>query len=191
MVVDERGALLHEAAIPRELAAAIIDFVVERDPSAPVSLEVRDVWYALAQGLSEWGIAAAMPEARRLDELRAMSPAKMLIGGGALYPDLTEAFGGKANFLLTDGGRLIQIMPAGVSKESGLMRWCSAAGISPAAVMVFGDDVNDPGLFRLCGYTVAMGNAIDELKAIADEITDTNDRDGVAKVLERMLAKKG
>lgn len=56
--------------------------------------------------------------------------------------------------------------------------------------MVFGDDVNDIGMFRLCGHAVAMGNAIDELKAIADEIADTNDCDGVAKVLERMLAEK-
>ena len=94
------------------------------------------------------------------------------------------------NILLTDAGRLIQIMPEGVSKDSGLIQWCGAAGISPDAVMAFRDDVNDPGMFRLCGHAVVMGNAVRELKEVADEIADTHDRDGVAKVLERLLAEK-
>ncbi|WP_078554428.1 HAD hydrolase family protein [Bacillus alkalicellulosilyticus] len=39
-------------------------------------------------------------------------------------------------------------------------------------------------MFQLCGYPVAMGNAIEELKYIANNVTDTNDNAGVAKTLE-------
>lgn len=48
---------------------------------------------------------------------------KILLYGSAHYPDFLPAFADKLNILLTDGGRLIQIMPEGVSKESGLKRW--------------------------------------------------------------------
>ncbi|WP_281248949.1 HAD family hydrolase [Bacillus alkalicellulosilyticus] len=53
--------------------------------------------------------------------------------------------------------------------------------------VVFGDDFNDIGMFQLCGYPVAMGNAIEELKYIAKEVTDTNDNDGVAITLEALF----
>ncbi|GIO41577.1 hypothetical protein J41TS4_13350 [Paenibacillus apis] len=53
-------------------------------------------------------------------------------------------------------------------------------------VMVFGDDFNDIGLFNICGWPVAMGNSIDELKLRSREITETNDNDGVAMILERL-----
>jgi hydroxymethylpyrimidine pyrophosphatase-like HAD family hydrolase len=54
-------------------------------------------------------------------------------------------------------------------------------------VITFGDDHNDVGLFNTCGRSVAMGNAVKELKDIASEVADSNDADGVAVVLERIL----
>ena len=44
---------------------------------------------------------------------------------------------------------------------------------------------NDIEMLRWAGIGVAMGNAVDEVKAVADEVTATNDDDGVARVLER------
>lgn len=57
----------------------------------------------------------------------------------------------QVHILATDGGALVQIMHASVSKESAVTRVLDDMGISPAEAMVFGDDVNDVGLFRLCG----------------------------------------
>jgi hydroxymethylpyrimidine pyrophosphatase-like HAD family hydrolase len=53
--------------------------------------------------------------------------------------------------------------------------------------MVFGDDFNDLGLFKLCGLPIAMENSIEELKSFAKEITTSNDEDGVANILEKLL----
>ena len=55
--------------------------------------------------------------------------------------------------------------------------------------MAFGDDINDKEMFSNCGLSVAMDNAIDEIKKIADHICDSNDNDGVAKYLENSILK--
>ena len=59
--------------------------------------------------------------------------------------------------------------------------------INQSEIVAFGDDLNDIDLMKYCGNSVAMGNAVDEVKAIADYICDTNDNDGVAKWLEEYL----
>lgn len=58
-------------------------------------------------------------------------------------------------------------------------------GITLDDVLVFGDDINDIEMISHCGWGVAMGNAIEEVKVIADEVTDTNEEDGIAKVLRK------
>lgn len=58
-------------------------------------------------------------------------------------------------------------------------------GITLQDVIVFGDDINDIEMIAHCGYGVAMGNALDKVKSVASEVTDTNENNGIAKVLER------
>ena len=60
-------------------------------------------------------------------------------------------------------------------------------GIDMTDVIAFGDDVNDLGMLKLAGTAVAVSNAIDEVKAVADHVTDSNDQDGVAKFLEATI----
>ncbi|MER6931822.1 HAD family hydrolase, partial [Streptomyces halstedii] len=59
--------------------------------------------------------------------------------------------------------------------------------LDPAGAVAFGDMPNDLPMFRLCGRGVAMADAHPELLAEADEITLSNDDDGVAVVLERLF----
>jgi HAD superfamily hydrolase (TIGR01484 family) len=56
--------------------------------------------------------------------------------------------------------------------------------IKSTEVVGFGDDINDLDFLGVCGVKVAVDNAIDEIKAIADHVCDSNDDDGVAKWLE-------
>lgn len=53
-------------------------------------------------------------------------------------------------------------------------------------VMAFGDSDNDLAMIEVAGVGVAMGNAFDSVKAVADCITKTNDEDGVAVMVERI-----
>ncbi|MEN1937913.1 HAD hydrolase family protein [Paenibacillus sp. 102] len=57
--------------------------------------------------------------------------------------------------------------------------------------MAFGDDWNDIGLFKQCGYPIAMENEISELKELAYYITDSNEDDGVASILEQIRSDAG
>ena len=61
--------------------------------------------------------------------------------------------------------------------------------ISNSDIVSFGDDYNDIEMIKECGIGVAVANAIDEVKAAADYICDTNDNDGVAKWLEENIIK--
>ena len=52
-------------------------------------------------------------------------------------------------------------------------------------VVVFGDGHNDKEMLTLVKHGIAMGNAIEELKKVASEVTDTVDNDGIAKAFEK------
>jgi hypothetical protein len=95
--------------------------------------------------------------------------------------------GGDAAVATTAGGTVVEISGAGVTKASALAGLCAAEGILPSEVIAFGDAPNDLALFAFAGRSVAVGNAQPEVLAAADEITATNDEDGVALVLERIL----
>lgn len=99
-----------------------------------------------------------------------------------------EKFNTKLNILTTDNGKLTQLSSIRASKENAVAVLCKAMNIPLENVMVFGDDFNDIGLFNSCGWPVAMGNAIEELKLISKEITETNDNDGVAMILEDFIS---
>ena len=55
--------------------------------------------------------------------------------------------------------------------------------------MYFGDDFDDAESMQLCGLGVAVENAIPEVKAVADEVAESNDADGVAKWIETHVLK--
>ena len=64
-----------------------------------------------------------------------------------------------------------------------------ALGVDPADVLVFGDMPNDIPMFRWAGFgRVAVAGAHPDVRALADEVTLSNDEDGVAVYLERLLS---
>lgn len=81
---------------------------------------------------------------------------------------------------------LFDIMPAGVDKSFGVKRIADYYGIPYEEICAFGDYDNDLSLFQVAGTSVAMGNAVPELKMAATFVTDTNDEDGVGKALEKL-----
>ena len=73
------------------------------------------------------------------------------------------------------------------SKLDAILHITQKIGITLNDVLAFGDDLNDIDMITHCGYGVAMGNALEEVKAVANEVTDSNENDGVAKILSRYL----
>ncbi len=82
----------------------------------------------------------------------------------------------------------MEVNPAGVTKAAGIREVCRLLEIDLSQVVAVGDSMNDIDMIRAAGLGVAMGNAQDAVKAAADLVTASNDRDGVAQVIrERVL----
>lgn len=79
---------------------------------------------------------------------------------------------------------LIDLIPLGVGKDSGIREICAFLGISVSETMAFGDGENDLSMLRQAGISIAMGNAGEALKAIADHVTETSENAGITKALE-------
>lgn len=82
----------------------------------------------------------------------------------------------------------LELSHPSIHKAATVERLLDASGIAAAEVVAFGDMPNDLELIRWAGLGVAVANADPRLLEAADEVTATNDEDGVALVIERVLA---
>ncbi|WP_097943922.1 HAD family hydrolase [Streptomyces sp. ms115] len=85
------------------------------------------------------------------------------------------------------GAGVVEILPLGLSKATGLSLAARRLGVKAADTIAFGDMPNDIPMFGWAQHGVAMANAHDDLKAVAHEITASNEDDGIAVVLEQLL----
>ena len=90
------------------------------------------------------------------------------------------------NLVFAEGSN-VEASPKNISKASGLIELCKVLGIGVEQCVAVGDAPNDFEILQTAGIGVAMGNASDEIKKIADYVTDDNNHDGVAKVIEKFF----
>lgn len=81
----------------------------------------------------------------------------------------------------------IELNPKGINKASGVRQVCELFGYEMSQVIAMGDSLNDISMIREAGLGVAMGNAQDEIKAIADVVTLSNEEHGVARIIEQYI----
>lgn len=180
-------------SIPLEISQQINKFIELRVPQSIISYEVNDSWYTCRpvpeSQCAHLGIRSNDPKPQVVDNdfISSLSPTKILVLGCSAWRDIIEQFGDHVNVIATDGGVLVQIMQKSASKEEAVQWVLNEIGAKSENVMVFGDDFNDLGLFHMCGFPIAMENAIIELKNIATHITESNDNDGVAIAIEKFV----
>lgn len=81
----------------------------------------------------------------------------------------------------------LEIMIKDVTKASGLNELCEKLGISLENVMAFGDGENDIEMLKECGIGIAMANALPIVKEIADDVTLSNEKDGIEQAIVKYL----
>ncbi|AZS86238.1 HAD family hydrolase [Streptomyces griseoviridis] len=101
-----------------------------------------------------------------------------------------QAAGGFVTVAMAGAG-VVELLPLGLSKATGLSLAARRLGLKATDTIAFGDMPNDIPMFAWAARGVAMANAHAELRAVADEVTTSNDEDGIAKVLEHLLAEAG
>lgn len=84
----------------------------------------------------------------------------------------------------------IEFVEKGNTKENAIEKLLRLLSIDKKDVIAIGDGENDIGMLEYVGCGVAMGNANDEVKSHAKLITDTNDNDGVGKILIQLIVEK-
>ncbi|AXH98500.1 HAD family phosphatase [Sporosarcina sp. PTS2304] len=83
---------------------------------------------------------------------------------------------------------IIEIVRHGLNKAVGIHEVANWLNVPKERIIAFGDEDNDLEMIDYAGVGVAMGNAIDELKSIANEVTSTNNEDGISLILEDRLS---
>lgn len=109
--------------------------------------------------------------------------------GTFLYREETLAFlkSLSAIEVVSGGFNNFEINKAGVTKATGLQALTSHLGVTMEETMAVGDSENDFSMINAAGLGVAMGNASDDIKAIADYITTTNNEDGVGEAIKKFI----
>ena len=81
----------------------------------------------------------------------------------------------------------VMILPSGVNKATGLQAALQKLGLEPAEVAGVGDAENDHAFLDICGFSVAVANALPSIKEKVHFVTQADHGDGVVELIERML----
>lgn len=189
-LADER--VVAEHLIAPERSARIVAALRSALPDATYAVE-RPAGFAYGTGYRP---RLPMPHdavTGPLDELLLEPAAKLLVRHERLDADrllaaAREVVGELAELTHSSHDGLLEISATGVSKASTLELLCVDHGIDRTDVLAFGDMPNDLPLLAWAGHGVAVANAHPTVLAAVREITASNDEDGVARYLERLLA---
>jgi Cof subfamily protein (haloacid dehalogenase superfamily) len=203
LAVCGQGAQVYDAGAHRLLTSVTLDRQLAALALSKVEAEVGPVSVAADRdGLEgqvvagpgfELVLGAELPVVRADGhaELWASPISKLYIQHPRLDDDALAAaalaVAGDLVGVVMAGAGVVELLPLGLSKATGLSIAARRLGISAAQTMAFGDMPNDIPMFRWAGHGVAMANAHQQLRAVADEITASNDEDGVALVIERLF----
>lgn len=104
-------------------------------------------------------------------------------------PILQERFGDRAAIFLSEPF-FIEVMPHNVDKATSLDEFVPKIGLTREDVICVGDGFNDVSMIRWAGIGVAMANARQPVKEVADRITLSCDEDGVAALIDNLLTEE-
>jgi len=105
----------------------------------------------------------------------------------ALRWQLDKQLEGKVTLVQAMIPDMVEILPPKTSKGVALQSLLKQMKITASEMMAIGDGENDLEMLELAGLSVAIGNADERLKKIADHVVATNDEDGVAEALKRFV----
>ncbi len=105
----------------------------------------------------------------------------------ALRWQLSMQLNGQATLVYAQIPGMMEVLPHGASKGRAVKALIRELGFHPNQVLAIGDGENDIEMIQVAGIGVAMGNADERLKKVADHIVADNDNDGVAEALEKFI----
>lgn len=198
--LHDGGRLLKVRALEREAALDVVHTLRAAAPGTSFAVELATgIHYEPAYPAFHLDPGATVAAAEKLlnEEVPGTGAPvlKLLAHHGELAPDdflalARDTAGDRASFTRSSPSALLEVSGPGVSKASTLELCCAERGVSPAEVVAFGDMPNDVEMLSWAGTSYAMGNAHPAALAAATGRTVTNNEDGVAVVIERIIAQR-
>ncbi len=188
----DTGSILDQTLMARDLAVRIVRGLRGAAPGVVFAWED-------AEGFgreTEW-VAAPLVTDGRIElgdplELLTAPVAKVLARHPGMdfdeLADRARAVAGDEAVITWSTRELVEVSAAGVTKAYALERVCARLGVERGQVLAVGDNENDLPMLSWAGRSAAVANASANVLAIVDEITASNVEDGVALLLERLVA---
>lgn len=187
------GSVLYERSVPADAARKIFEYCERNE--LHLQLYVNDRLYVREENdkIKEYADISKIPYTVEPDyaKLSAEPNTKMLIIDEPAYLDeLAPIFRdmlGDAVHITKSKPNFLEFTHREGTKGHALKALAKQFGCDMSEVMAIGDSWNDHDMIEVAGLGVAMGNAIDSLKAVADYVTLTNNEEGVRHVIEKFV----
>jgi Cof subfamily protein (haloacid dehalogenase superfamily) len=204
LAICANGALLYDLHTDSVVDSRLLAPDTLRAVVACLRAEIPDLRFGVEYGMTfahepgyRHGWAIGPPQARvgPVDAIIDQAAAKLLARHPTLDPDellrrAVTALGENATVTHSSDYGLLEISAYGVTKASALAELAAQHGVAAAEVIAFGDMPNDLAMLAWAGRAVAVANAHPQVLTAADEVTGSNDEDGVAQVVERLVADR-
>ena len=183
--ITSAGEVIFESAFPRATVERVID--LSEQYGFDLNVMTHQDMYVSSMGERVQKIASMINIMPTVADVRAIAATQPVV---QMCPYISRELEQEIMPLLPDcvGSRWIEtfmdLNVRGVDKSLGIQQVMNYYGLTMAEAMAFGDGGNDLPMVRDAAVGVAMGNACDELKAVADYITSSVDEDGVSRALE-------
>lgn len=183
--------VVHEVTFDARAAVAA---VLKEHPEALVAVEERGVGYLVSSPFPDGELGGTSTVAEVADMV-AEPVSRVIIRDPQATADDFVQLAGRLGLHGTDyvvgWTAWLDLAPVGVSKASGLEYVAGQLGIDRADVLAIGDGRNDIEMLQWAGRGVAMGQSVDDVKAVADDVTASVDEDGAAVELSRWFPAPG
>jgi Cof subfamily protein (haloacid dehalogenase superfamily) len=191
------GDLVESFPLPEGDALAVARALREAVPGTSFAVE-RPGGFRREEGYRPAepdGPGACAPVEQLLAEDREQPVLKLLAKHPSLDPDeflaiALAAAGRYGEITRSSESALLEISGAGVSKATTLAKCCAERGVTAAEVVAFGDMPNDLAMLGWAGTAYAVANAHPDVLAATAHRTESNEDDGVAQVIERIVAAR-
>mgnify|MGYP002723309125 FL=1 len=166
----------------------VIDEVLRIHPQARIAVEEVGVGFRVSKHFPDGELAGEI-HVEPVEELKATPATRIIVRDPDASPDvfveLADQLGMTGVTYFVGWSAWLDIAPRGVTKASGLQEACDMLGIPASAVLAIGDGNNDIEMLRWAGRGVAVGDALEQVRAAADAVTANFDDDGTAAELNR------
>ncbi len=187
MALTEKEEVLFSRTLPKDSCTRVLRLLEERWQDAVVNYYAGRHWYVreiTPPVQREMDITSARAEVRAFEEMlqENVLPNKLLVMAERelceeIEQELRKAFPELS--IVRSYFTLLEVMDRSVSKAAGIEVMLRHFGLKAEEAIAFGDNYNDMEMLQYVGCGVAMGNALPEVKELADEITLTNEEDGI------------